>query len=141
MLGLLLAAIAPQALAAEQHVKDQRIRLLPGELPAAGYFTATNTGSRLLVLVGAENPAVETVMMHKSTQKDGTASMAHIEELRLAPGESVEFSPGGVSLDADETPAVSVSGKPNTHDASFLRWPAAADGFQGCAGLGTLMHA
>lgn len=97
MLGLLLAAIAPQALAAELQVKDQRIRLLPGELPAAGYLTATNTGSRPLVLVGAESPAFETVMMHKSTQKDGAASMEHIEELRLAPGESVTFSPGGIT--------------------------------------------
>ena len=61
MLGLLLAAIAPQALAAELQVKDQRIRLLPGELPAAGYLTATNTGSRPLVLVGAESPALSLI--------------------------------------------------------------------------------
>ena len=98
MLGLLLAAMAPQALAAELQVRDQRTRLLPSEFPAAGYFIATNTGNRPLVLVGAESAAFETVMIHKSTQKDGTASMEHIEELKLAPGESVKFVPRGHHL-------------------------------------------
>lgn len=96
--GLLLLILSAVAEAAELEVKDARLRLLPGDLPAGGYFSLRNVGSQSVVLVGAESAAYEQVMMHRSTEKDGMASMEQVLQLELAPGETVNFAPGGYHL-------------------------------------------
>jgi len=48
---------------AELKVSEAKLRLLPGNLPAAGYFTLTNTGNQPVVLTGAQSPAFAQVMM------------------------------------------------------------------------------
>lgn len=72
--GLLLLILSAVAEAAELEVKDARLRLLPGDLPAGGYFSLKNVGSQSVVLVGAESAAYELVMMHRSTEKNGMAA-------------------------------------------------------------------
>lgn len=84
--------------AAELEVKDARLRLLPGDLPAGGYFSLSNVGSQSVVLAGAESAAYERVMMHRSTEKDGLASMEQVLQLELAPGQTVNFVPGSYHL-------------------------------------------
>jgi copper(I)-binding protein len=84
--------------AADLQVQDARLRLLPGDLPAAGYFSLTNTSGNAVALVGAESAAFEQVMMHQSSIKDGMASMDHVSQLDLAPGAAVAFAPGGYHL-------------------------------------------
>ncbi|MGY9047202.1 hypothetical protein P775_27950 [Puniceibacterium antarcticum] len=61
---------------------------------AAGYLTVTNTGETpdTLLAVEADFPKV---MMHQSLEKDGIATMEHVETLEIAPGASVAFAPGG----------------------------------------------
>ncbi|MGH8436983.1 MAG: copper chaperone PCu(A)C [Pseudomonas sp.] len=95
--GLLLA-FASAAEAADLQVKDARLRLLPGDLPAAGYFTLTNVSGNAVALVGAESAMFEQVMMHQSSIKDGVASMDHVSQLEVAPGATVAFAPGGYHL-------------------------------------------
>lgn len=96
--GLLLLIVSAVAEAAELEVKDARLRLLPGDLPAGGYFSLSNVGSQSVVLVGAESAAYERVMMHRSTEKDGMASMEQVLQLELAPGQTVNFVPGSYHL-------------------------------------------
>ncbi len=100
VLALVLAMAQSLAFAANKdlEVRDARVRLLPGDLPAAGYFRIQNRGSTAVVLVGAESPAYGEVMMHQSTRNGGTARMEHVGHLRLAPGASLEFAPGGYHL-------------------------------------------
>lgn len=96
--GLLLLALSAGAMATELSVTNARLRLLPGDLPAAGYFSLSNQGKKPAVLVGAESPAFERAMVHKSTQENGIAGMKPVPRLELQPGETVEFAPGGYHL-------------------------------------------
>lgn len=96
--GLLLFALSATVWAADPEVTDARLRLLPGKLPAAGYFNMSNASGRSVKLVGAESPAFEQVTVHQSIQKNGMTSMKPVPQLELAPGETVEFAPGGYHL-------------------------------------------
>ncbi|MNF34266.1 hypothetical protein D3C84_151030 [compost metagenome] len=96
--GLFLLIFSAVAVAADLEVRDARLRLLPGDLPAGGYFSLRNGTGKAVLLLGAESPAFEQVMMHQSTEKDGVASMAPVSQLELAPGEVVRFAPGGYHL-------------------------------------------
>ncbi|BAU77220.1 copper chaperone PCu(A)C [Metapseudomonas furukawaii] len=95
-IALLLAA-STDAMAGLE-AKDARLRLLPGNLPAAGYFSLTNTGTESVVLTGAQSPTYAEVMMHRSAIENGTASMQHIEKVEVAPGATVNFASGGYHL-------------------------------------------
>ncbi|WP_077521095.1 copper chaperone PCu(A)C [Metapseudomonas resinovorans] len=93
----LLLATSAEALA-DLEAKDARLRLLPGNLPAAGYFRLTNTGTQPVVLTGAQSPTYAEVMMHRSAVENGTASMQHVEKVEVAPGATVNFASGGYHL-------------------------------------------
>lgn len=60
----------------------------------AGYLTVTNTGESddSLVEVRADFPKV---MLHLSEEKDGVATMTHVDKLDIPAGETVELAPGG----------------------------------------------
>ena len=95
---LLLIATSGTLAAAELEVSEARLRLLPGDLPAAGYFTLTNTSEKGVTLTGADSPAFGNVMMHRSVNQDGVTRMEPVAQLELAAGEQVEFAPGGYHL-------------------------------------------
>ncbi|MHB1174405.1 MAG: copper chaperone PCu(A)C [Sulfuriferula sp.] len=88
-----LAFAAPQI-----NVSNARIRLLPGNLPLAGYFDLMNRGDEDLVLVGATSAAFKMVHMHRSMEHDGISSMAPVGRLEIKRGVTVHFSPGGYHL-------------------------------------------
>lgn len=79
----------------EMTVRDAWIRLLPGDLPAAGYFVLENKGGQALELVGAESPAYGMAMLHRSTEKDGHSHMAEVDAVKVPAGGQVDFKPGG----------------------------------------------
>ncbi|MHA3026624.1 copper chaperone PCu(A)C [Chromohalobacter israelensis] len=95
---LLLIATPGTVAAAELQVSEARIRLLPGDLPAAGYFTLTNTSEKGVTLTGADSPAFGNVTMHRTVNQDGITSMQPVAQLELAAGEQIEFTPGGYHL-------------------------------------------
>lgn len=86
------------AAAADLSVSDARLRLLPGDLPGAGYFTLHNTSDSSVTLTGASSKAFDKVMMHVSTEEDGMAQMHAIDKVDIAPGESFSFAPKGHHL-------------------------------------------
>ncbi|EPK3438434.1 MULTISPECIES: copper chaperone PCu(A)C [Pseudomonas aeruginosa group] len=96
--GLLLLIFSTAVAAADLEVKGARLRLLPGDLPAGGYFSLSNVSKQSAALVGAERAAFEHVMMHRSTEKDGMAGMEPVLRLEVAPGETLNFAPGGYHL-------------------------------------------
>lgn len=100
LLALLTVPFAPVARAAdvEVRIENARIRLLPGNLPLAGYFDITNTGQRPVVLEGASSPAFHHVMMHRSVRRNGQSEMHHVDSLQIAPGQSLHFEPEGLHL-------------------------------------------
>jgi copper(I)-binding protein len=79
-------------------LSDGWIRLLPGGLPAGGYFTLHNSGAAKLALTGADSPVCGMLMLHKSNETGGMSSMQDVEQVDVPGGGSVSFSPGGYHL-------------------------------------------
>ena len=96
-LGALLACFAVMA-AAPVTITHARIRLLPADLPLAGYFDLANATDRPLVLTGASSPAFQMVHMHRSMESGGVSTMAPAERIEVKPGATVHFAPGGYHL-------------------------------------------
>ncbi len=84
--------------AGELTVTDARLRLMPGDLPAAGYFRLHNAGDETVTLTGAGSEAFERVMLHQTRQEDGMSSMHAVSELEVAPGDTLTFAPKGYHL-------------------------------------------
>ena len=74
------------------------IRLLPGKLPAAGYFTLKNSGRAKVALTGANTPVCGMLMLHKSSDTGGMSSMQDVENVEVPAGGTVTFTPGGYHL-------------------------------------------
>ena len=70
----------------------------PGMAMLAGYQILTNISDRQYTLLKADSPDFDAVEVHQSRIEDGMARMSQIHELKLEPGESVTFEPGGLHL-------------------------------------------
>ena len=79
-------------------LSDGWIRLLPGNLPAAGYFTLRNNGAAKATLTGADTPACGMLMLHKSEDTGGMSSMQDVAQVAVPGGGTVRFAPGGYHL-------------------------------------------
>ncbi|HEY0266384.1 MAG TPA: copper chaperone PCu(A)C [Rhizomicrobium sp.] len=79
-------------------VTDAWFRALPGRLPAGGYFTAQNTTGREIAITGARTDACGMLMIHQSSSKGGMSSMDMVDRVRVPPGGSIAFAPGGYHL-------------------------------------------
>jgi periplasmic copper chaperone A len=79
-------------------ISNPWLRVLPGDLPAAGYFTLTNDGQKPLVLNGASSPACGMLMLHKSSDTGGMSSMEDVTTVTVAPGQQIAFKPGSYHL-------------------------------------------
>ena len=82
-IALFLVAVPPALAAETLTTEEARIRLLPGDLPAAGYFTIRNTSDTDVILVAAQNPTFGNIEMHRSVDQDGVASMQPVEQVEL----------------------------------------------------------
>ncbi len=96
-LALLLATPAA-AQPAGLVVTDGWFRSLPGKLPAAGYFNLRSNSGMTLAVTGAESDGCGMLMLHKSSDKGGMSSMAAVDEIKVPPGGTVKFAPGGYHL-------------------------------------------
>jgi periplasmic copper chaperone A len=97
-LGLLLAIISLPVFAGNLSVTGAWLRLLPGDLPLAGYARVTNSGTRPLTLVAASSPEFSYVQLHRSVLRNGMDSMLQLDSLRIAAGKTLDFAPGGYHL-------------------------------------------
>jgi hypothetical protein len=93
---LLASLIAAPAAAAT--ISNPWLRMLPGNLPAAGYFTLTNDGQKPLTLTGASSPDCGMLMLHKSSDTGGMSSMEDVTAITIAPGDKVTFKTGSYHL-------------------------------------------
>ena len=91
---MLLAAAQPPVLT----VHDAWVRATPGVDVAGAYLTLHNGGTQTVVVSGVRSPAAGAAMIHETTIANGQASMRAHEPLRIAPGETVRFAPGGLHI-------------------------------------------
>ena len=95
-----LAALlfAGPALAADVIVDKAWFRAMPAHLPAAGYFTIHNAGTKAITLTGASSVACGMLMLHKSSTGSGMASMSDVDSVAVPAGGAVAFAPNGLHL-------------------------------------------
>jgi copper(I)-binding protein len=96
--GLLLAGNAYAADADHVRASHAWIRVLPGNLPAAGYVTLQNSGDHPVALRGASSTTYADVMLHQSSSTGGMNRMAMVNELAVPAHAEVKLAPGGYHL-------------------------------------------
>ena len=80
-------------------VRDAWVRETPpGMTVMAGFMELRNNTSRPQLLVAASSSGFETVTIHRTIVKDGTAGMVHASQIELTPNASLIFAPGGYHL-------------------------------------------
>jgi len=111
LLGILIGG-ANAAPSSKVAVTDGWIRSMPAGIPAGGYFTLHNGTSQKLTLKGASSPACGMLMLHKSEEMGGMASMSDVSSIDIPAGETIKFAPGGYHLMCmNPTPAIKPGSK------------------------------
>lgn len=103
VLFLTLVALLP--LNAEAAQADQIkashawIRLLPANLPAAGYVTLDNQGASAVTLISAQSTTYASAMLHQSsTNQAGNSAMHMLDQLVIPAHGQVALAPAGYHL-------------------------------------------
>ena len=100
-LALLLAAASLQVAAREcvPVIKEGWVRLPPMAMPMmAGFGRIANPCAMPVVIVSASSPAFGEVSLHETRNVEGVNRMRQVEQLRVAPDDSVTLKPGGLHL-------------------------------------------
>lgn len=71
--------------------------VLPAGANSAIYLTITNDGDGADRLIDAATDVGDT-MLHETREEDGLMTMHHVDFVEVGPGETVEFSPGGLHV-------------------------------------------
>jgi len=80
-------------------VENAQIRaLLPGRDTTAGYFTLHNHTDAQVTVLGASSPYARAIEMHSTVIVGDRVTMQRNDRHTLAPGESLQFEPGGHHL-------------------------------------------
>jgi periplasmic copper chaperone A len=98
LIGILLILVVLPVFAGDLSITGGWLRLLPGDLPLAGYGHVKNTGKSTLTLVAVTSPDFSDVQLHRSVIRDGMDSMLHVDSISISAGESLELAPGGYHL-------------------------------------------
>lgn len=91
LLGLILAACGKPE---HVHVEDAWIRVLPGTLPAAAYFTVVNPSNKPIQLESVETSVYGMAMMHRSVVVDGQSQMLPVSSVEVPADDRLKFAPG-----------------------------------------------
>lgn len=91
-------AVAAMPVASGVTIDQCWIRHLPLPAPSAGYFNAKNSGKDAVTLSGAASAQYNQVMLHQTTHKDGMSRMSSVDGVEIAPGQTLEFKPGGYHI-------------------------------------------
>jgi len=70
----------------------------PVSRTAAVYLELKNTSQSKVVLSGVSTSIAKNAMFHQTVELDGLIKMKHLSNLEIYPGETIEFSPGGMHI-------------------------------------------
>jgi len=98
--GALAAAMPWAAMAAPSGltVSTPWMRYLLPNIPAGGYMILKNASDADVVVTGASSPACGMLMLHKSDESSGMASMTDVQRVTVPAHGSVSFAAGGYHL-------------------------------------------
>ena len=97
-LGVAPALAAPASVT----VSDCWVRLLPGTLPSAGYFSVMNVSDKTINLVGVQTDSFGMAMLHQTQRNGSTSEMVMVEKAPVPANETLKFAPGGYHLMLEE---------------------------------------
>ncbi|HVC49018.1 MAG TPA: copper chaperone PCu(A)C [Burkholderiales bacterium] len=86
------------ASAQDLQISHAWIRLLPEQLPAAGYFKLLNHSGHVFVLVGVSSPDYARAMMHQSMTMNGMEEMLPLKTIIIPAHGQISFAPDGDHL-------------------------------------------
>lgn len=72
------------------------VRLLPANVPSAGYFILHNDTPQPVQVVAAATPSYNHVMLHETIEQDGMAKMVMAEQIEIPVQGSLVFKPQGL---------------------------------------------
>ena len=87
-------AAAPDGVA----LSKQWFRFITPTIPAAGYFTLSNSTATPQALVGASSSACGSLMLHQSVTKNGVEQMVMVPKVAVPAHGTLQFAPGGYHL-------------------------------------------
>jgi|SRR5688572_13180235 copper(I)-binding protein len=82
----------------------------PGMPMGVAYLTITNNGKVPDALVAASTPVAARVEFHQTSFADGMARMRPLQEIVVAPGQTIKVEPGGIHLMLVELESALVTG-------------------------------
>ncbi|MAK43190.1 MAG: hypothetical protein CMN80_03425 [Spongiibacter sp.] len=95
---LLLTAILPFSAAAVE-LRDPVVRgLPPGQKNTAAFFSVTNPSSQTVTLRAGTSDVAGRVEIHSNSQRNGMMAMRKEDSVAIAPGQTLDFVPGGYHL-------------------------------------------
>jgi copper(I)-binding protein len=97
-----LAATAIVAFSASAQAADTQaisaqnawVRLLPNNLPAAGYVTLANSSDKPIDLIGVSSPDYGNAMLHQTVSNGSTQKMVHVDKATVPAHGQLAISPG-----------------------------------------------
>lgn len=99
LIAALCAFLPGAALAGDIAVEAPVVPLAPpGVMAHSAYLTLRNHGGSPRVLIGVTSRDYAMAHMHRSDEVDGVATMSTVDAVRIAPGQSVTFAPGGLHV-------------------------------------------
>lgn len=80
-------------------IENAWVRAMPPNQPnTAAYLSIKNGGDRSLQITGAYSEPIARVEIHTSVEVDGMVTMEQLKQVTIAPGQVIQFSPGGMHL-------------------------------------------
>ena len=80
-------------------IRDAWVRaVLPVQKSSAAYFTIQNKTDKKIVLRDVSAAHAHHTMMHRTVDKNGIASMEHVENIAIEAGQELAFKPGGLHV-------------------------------------------
>ena len=97
ILVLILTLFLPLLAKAEYlSIENAWVRAAPPNARVmVAYATINNTSEYDIWITGASSELYKSVELHETIDENGMASMVHLDFVKLSPGESVNFEPGG----------------------------------------------
>jgi len=84
---------------AEVSIEDAWVRAMPpSQRNTAAYMNVINRSETDLYILGASSTTGATVEIHTTREVDGMVRMERVERTLVAPGQTIQFAPGGMHL-------------------------------------------
>ena len=93
------ALMASSVAAQDVIVRDAYIPVAPpGAMAHAAYMLLENPSEQTRSLIGASAPGYAMAHLHSSQSNDGVMTMTMVEQVDIAPGQSIALAPGGLHI-------------------------------------------